>query len=138
MKTIVLIILVNISGLVLEAQVNKQQQVQREKDKVMVFSSEERANLQLWFYEQTQRMGLSEEVNTEYERIFYDHIYEMSRLNDKDKDLTDDEMHERFDTIVDKLNMQMKQLLNQEQYIQHLENFGEIVRSIYGRMNWTN
>ena len=33
------------------AQVNKQQQIQREKDKVSVFSAEERANLQLWFYD---------------------------------------------------------------------------------------
>lgn len=118
------------------AQVNKQQQIQREKDKVSVFSAEERANLQLWFYEQTQKMGLSEEVNAEYERIFYDHIYEMGRLNDKDRVLNDNQIKGGFDDIVHKMNTQMKALLTEEQYVQHLENFGVIVRSAYRKMNW--
>lgn len=118
------------------SQANKQQQVHRENQKVMIFTPEERANLQLWFYDQTQKMRLSEEVNAEYERIFYDHIYEMSRLNDKDNALNDKQIRGGFDDIVKKMNIQMKKLLTEEQYVQHLENFGEIVRSAYRKMNW--
>jgi len=119
----------------LSSQTNRQQ-LDREKEKVMIFTPEERANLQLWFYEQTQKMGLSEEINAEYERIFYDHIFEMSRLNDKDNALNDKQIRGGFDAIVKKMNVQMKQLLTEEQYVQHLENFGEIVRSAYRKMNW--
>ena len=66
----VVIVLISIP---LSSQTNTQQ-LDREKEKVMIFTPEERANLQLWFYEQTQKMGLSEETNAEYERIFYDQI----------------------------------------------------------------
>lgn len=128
----VVIVLISIP---LSSQTNRQQ-LDREKEKVMIFTPEERANLQLWFYEQTQKMGLSEEINAEYERIFYDHIYEMSRLNDKDNALNDNQIRGGFDDIVKKMNVQMKELLTEEQYVQHLENFGEIVRSAYRKMNW--
>lgn len=128
----VVIVLISIP---LSSQTNRQQ-LDREKEKVMIFTPEERANLQLWFYEQTQKMGLSEEINAEYERIFYDHIYEMSRLNDKDNALNDNQIRGSFDDIVKKMNFQMKELLTEEQYVQHLENFGEIVRSAYRKMNW--
>ncbi len=128
----VVIVLISIP---LSSQTNTQQ-LDREKEKVMIFTPEERANLQLWFYEQTQKMGLSEETNAEYERIFYDHIYEMSRLNDKDNALNDNQIRGGFDDIVKKMNVLMKELLTKEQYVQHLENFGEIVRSAYRKMNW--
>jgi hypothetical protein len=105
---------------------------------VTIFTPEERANLQLWFYEQTQLMGLTEKTDIEYERIFYTYIYQMSRLNDKDKDYCDEEMNDLFEQLVDKMNVEMKQLLTKEQYIQHLENFGEITRSVYRRMDWDN
>jgi hypothetical protein len=118
------------------SQVNKQKQIQREKDKVTIFTPEERSNLQLWFYDQTQLMGLTEETNIEYERIFYTYIYQMSRLNDKDKDYSDEEINDLFEQLVDKMNVEMKQLLTREQYIQHLENFGEIVRRAYRKLNW--
>ena len=128
----VVIVLISIP---LSSQTNTQQ-LDREKEKVMIFTPEERANLQLWFYEQTQKMGLSEETNAEYERIFYDHIYEMSRLNDKDNTLNNNQIRGGFDDIVKKMNVLMKELLTEEQYVQHLENFGEIVRSAYRKMNW--
>jgi|AVFP01.1.fsa_nt_gi hypothetical protein len=132
------IILVVCGFLTMNAQVDKQKQLQREKDKVTLFTPEERANLQLWFYEQTQKMGLSEELNDEYNRIFYGYIYEMGRLNDKDLGMSDAEIRKEFELLVDKLNGEMKQLLSKDQYIQHLENFGEIVRKAYRRVNWND
>jgi len=120
------------------AQVNKQQQIQREKDKVAAFTPEEWANMQLSFYEQTKKLELTPELNAEYERIFYTRIHEMSRLNDKDKALSDKEIKVGFDRIVDEMNAEMKTLLDQERYVQHLENFGKIIRSVYRRMNWNN
>jgi hypothetical protein len=81
-------------------------------------------------------MGLSEKVNEEYNRIFYNYIYDMSRLDDKDRGLTDEEIRTQFDELIDKMNAEMKNLLSTEQYIQHLENFGEIVRRSYEKINW--
>ena len=60
----------------------------------------------------------------------------MSRLNDKDNTLNNNQIRGGFDDIVKKMNVQMKELLTEEQYVQHLENFGEIVRSAYRKMNW--
>jgi len=129
-----LILLTTLSHI--SAQVDKLKQLQREKDKVDIFTPEERANLQLWFFEQTQKMGLSEKANDEYNRIFYSYIYDMSRLDDKDRGLTDEEIRTQFELLIDKMNAEMKNLLSTEQYIQHLENFGEIVRRSYEKINW--
>lgn len=118
------------------SQVDKQQQLERERVKVAIFTPEERANLELWFFEETQKMGLTEEVNKEYERIFFSHIYDLGRLNDKDKGLSDVEIKAGFERIIDNMNAEMKQLLTKDQYIHHLENCGEIVRSVYRKMNW--
>ena len=66
-----------------------QKQLERERNKVEVLTVEERANLQLLFYERTKAMNLSEDVEEEYYRYLLHYVYDMQRLDDKDKDFTD-------------------------------------------------
>ena len=103
-----------------------------------VYTVEERANMGQWLYERVNDMKLSDEVREEYDAIVFSRIYDMSRLNDKDKNLTDEEIHVKFDEIVDRMNMEVKEILTTEQYINHLENFAEIERSIYKKFDWDN
>jgi hypothetical protein len=81
-------------------------------------------------------MGLSDEIRDQYDTIVFSYIYQMSRLNDKDKDYSIEEIHVKFYSIVDNMNAELKQLLTTEQYINHLENFNQIVRSIYHKYGW--
>lgn len=114
-----------------------EQQIRRQAAKVdTVYTVEERANMSMWFNERVNEMNLSNDVRDEYDAIVFSSIYDMSRLNDKDKHYTNEEMRLKFDKIVDQMNMEVKELLTTEQYINHLENFAEIERSIYGKFSW--
>ena len=77
-----------------------QKQIDLEKSKVQIFSDEERANLQLHFYDKTQEMNLSEDVEEEYYRLLLHYVYDIQRLDDKDMALTDDEIKVELEKIV--------------------------------------
>ena len=114
-----------------------QQQIRRQAAKVdTVYTTEERANMGVWFNDRVQDMKLTPEVREEYDAIIFSRIYDMTRINDKDKNYTDAEMQDKFDEIVDKMNSEVKKILSTEQYINHLENFAEIERSVYKKFNW--
>ncbi len=113
-----------------------QKQIDLEKNKVQIFSDEERANLQLHFYDKTQEMNLSEDVEEDYYRLLLHYVYDMQRLNDKDKDFTSDEVKLRLEKIVTKMNVKIKPVLTEEHYQTHLNNFNDILKSIYRRNGW--
>ena len=101
-----------------------------------VYTVEERSNLGLWLNECVNQMNLEGEVREEYDAIVFSRIFEMSRLNDKDKDYTDQEIQTKFDDIVLKMNTDVNKILTKDQYIKHLENIAVIVRSVYKKFDW--
>ena len=116
-----------------------QQQIRRQAAKVdTVYTVEERANMGVWLNDRVLEMNLSPDVREQYDAIVFSRIYDMTRINDKDKNYTDSEMHQKFDETVDQMNMQVKEILTTEQYINHLENFAEIERSVYNKFEWNN
>lgn len=60
----------------------------------------------------------------------------MARLDDKDKNYTDEERKELFLKRLSKINEDIKVILNPEKYNMHTENFNKILRSVYRRCNW--
>lgn len=113
-----------------------QKQIDREKNNVDIFSDEERANLQLHFYDKTKEMKLSEEVEEEYYRILLHYVYDMQRLDDKDKDFTNDEIKVELEKLVIKMNSKIQPVLTKDQYQIHLINFNDLLKSIYRRNGW--
>ena len=113
-----------------------QKELEREKNKVQIFSDEERANLQLHFYDKTKEMNLSEEVEEDYYRLLLHYVYDMQRLNDKDKGNSDEEVKVQLEKIVSTMNSKIQPVLSKEQYQQHLNNFNDILERIYGRKGW--
>ncbi len=113
-----------------------QKQIDREKNRVEIFSDQERANLQLHFYDKTQEMNLSEDVEEEYYRLLLHYVYDIQRLDDKDMALTDDEIKVELEKIVPKMNSKIKPVLSEADYQTHLNNFNDILKSIYRRNGW--
>lgn len=111
-------------------------QLDREKNKVDIFTTEERANLQLYFYEKTKAMDLSEEVEEEYYMYLLQYVYDMQRLNDKDKDNTDEEVKIELANLMTKMNAKVKPILTEAQYNMHLENWKAILKSVYLKNKW--
>ncbi len=113
-----------------------QKEIDLEKNKVQIFSDEERANLQLHFYDKTKEMNLSEDVEEEYVRLLLHYVYDIQRLNDKDKDFTDAEVKLELEKIVTKMNTKIQPVLTEAHYQMHLNNFNDILKSVYRRNGW--
>ncbi|SFN62009.1 hypothetical protein SAMN04487989_10264 [Bizionia echini] len=121
------------------AQNKTEKDIELQEAKVdTVYTVEERANIQRWFYERVNDMQLKPDVRDDYDRIINKYVFDMSRLNDADKNYTREEIHDKFDEMVDKMNTELKSILTTDQYVNHLENFGEIQRSVYRRWNFKN
>ncbi|GAA4268347.1 hypothetical protein [Hyunsoonleella aestuarii] len=121
------LILVTINGF---SQQKTQEQKEREKSKVELYTPEEKDNLQNFYAEEVNKMKLSEEIKSEYYNILLFYTHSMSRLDDKDKDYTQEEISEKFNILHFKMNEKMKALLTPEQYVIHLETFNKILYSV--------
>jgi len=120
----------------LSAQTLTAKQKEREKNKVEIYSAEERDNLQRYYHEEVKKMNLSEKEESNYYETLVSYTYDMARLNDKDKGLNSEEIKTKLDGLVTKMNSEMKSMLSTEQYIIHLETFNKVLTSIYHKQNW--
>ena len=121
----------------INAQEKSNKQLERQNNKVdTLYTVEERANMQMLLYNEVDKMDLTDEDRAEYYRILLSHTYDMARLDDKDKDYTEDERKTMFKNIILSLNTQLKDILSPEQFRIHEKSFGEITRSVYNKSNW--
>ncbi|AXT63017.1 hypothetical protein D1816_22620 [Aquimarina sp. AD10] len=133
----------NITGLLLFVfltafgQTQKEKQVEREKNKVEIFTSDEKDNLQVFVAKQVEQMKLSEKLREEYYGILLYYTNKMGRIGDKNKGYTEAEKKTKLDAMVINLNDEVKEFLTEEQYAIHRESFGKIVTSVYNRKGWT-
>ncbi|MGB5405088.1 hypothetical protein [Robiginitalea sp.] len=109
------------------------QQEAKEDLKVKIFTAEERDNLQLWFHEEVKRMGLSEEKESQYSSILIYYIAKISRLDDKDQNLSKAEFKARLNEYLKKQDEDLREILTDEQFAIHKEIYGEFLRSAYRR-----
>ena len=62
------------------------------------------------------------------------HVDRMQRLDDKDKGLTKDEIIKGYNEIFNKLNADVKPILNEDQYLQHLEIMSTLTKAIINKL----
>lgn len=136
-KNTYLFCLAVLTAIGLQAQQSKMsaKQLEREKNKVEIFTPAEKDNIQRWFYEQTNSMNLSEEVSAEYSATLVYYTYDMRRLNDKDQNRTHEEVLADFVKLFDRANEAVKPLLTDAQYKLHLEYFTKVARDAMKRFN---
>ena len=109
------------------------QQGVKEDMKVKIFTTEERDNLQIWYHEEVQRMKLSEETASQYSSILTYYVAKISRLDDKDQDLSKSEFKQRLNEYLKNQDKDLREILTEEQFIIHKEIYGEFLRSAYRR-----
>jgi len=113
------------------------QNIERKKNKVdTLYTTQERANLQLWFYEEVQNMNLAPDVEDAYYRYVLKYTFDMTRLDDADKDYTSTERKKELDRIVESMNSSVKKVLSESNYAKHEEIFTKILKSVYRRSGW--
>lgn len=109
-------------------------QLEKQENKVKAFTSEERDNMQMWFYERVNEMNLSEAKREEYYSIILYYSVKMKRLDDKDLGFTSKEIEEKFDSLLKKQEKEIKKILTQEAYEMHTKNYQELIRGVRNRM----
>ncbi|WP_299273919.1 hypothetical protein [uncultured Psychroserpens sp.] len=107
-----------------------QKQIERQKNKVELFSVQEFSNLHFWFHNKVQDLKLSNDVEEQYSYIISKYTYKMSRLDDKDSTYSYNEMVQEIHVLIDKTNTDLKPILTQKQYrenVKIMNTFKELV-----------
>jgi len=114
------------------------QELSKEERKVEIFSSEEKDNLQLWFRDEVKRMNLNEEEMSQYSSIIVYYVAKIARLDDKDKDYSEERFKKELNSLLAKQDIELEDLLTPEQFDIHKEIYGEFLRSAYRRWGIKN
>ncbi|WP_103072187.1 hypothetical protein [Aquimarina sediminis] len=117
-------------------QTHEEKLLERQKNKVEIFTSGEKDNLQFFFNEQVDKMKLSEDLRDDYYGIILYYTNKMGRIGDRNKGYTEAEKKTKLDAMVIQLNDEVKEILTKEQYQIHKESFGKIITSVYNRKGW--
>jgi len=127
--------LIAITGMTAQTLTAKQQEY--EKNKVQIFTVNERDNLLNWFAERAKLMDLSEEKQDEYTGVLIFYFVKMSRLDDKDQGNSKEEILQKLDGLVKKQDTEIKKILTEEQFKIHQKNYGKLLKSIKLRIAQT-
>ena len=98
------------------AQTLTVKQKEYEKNKVQIFTVNERNNLLNWFTERAESMDLSEAKEDEYTGILIFYFVKMGRLDDKDQGNSKEEILQKMDKLTKKQDAEVKKILTKEQY----------------------
>lgn len=134
-KTPLLIIFCLAALLKMNSQELTEKQKERANNKVEIYTSEERDNLQMGFYMRVKAMNLPAKIEDQYYSIVLYYTMKMARLDDKDKELPIDEIKVKFEKYVSTMNSEIKEVLSEGQYKMHLENFDKIIYSVNRKLN---
>jgi len=121
---------------VLNAQSDQKVKERQERRVDTLFSTDERNSLQLWFQDNKKKMNIDQETDDLYTSIVNNHLYKISRTNDKDSELTVDERKEEIDDILAAMNKKVKPLLSKDGYTRHLSVFDDLLKILYDKEGW--
>ncbi len=109
---------------------------ERQNNKVEIFTSSEKDNLQSFVAEQVQKMNLTEDLQDDYYMIIGYHSNKMARLNDKDSNLTKEQIISKFRNMLGDMDKDVQEILFAEQFKIHKQSFDKIITSVYNRSGW--
>lgn len=101
-----------------------------------LFTDKDRDFLQLWYYEQMLEMDLDEDERYDYLAVLHFYTYKMGHLTHPKYNYSEAELKQKFDELVAKINVEMKDYLNDKNFNIHQKNFGRIVELIYQKKGW--
>lgn len=101
-----------------------------------LFESTEKDSMQIWFYNRATAMGLKDEKREEYYNIILYHTFKMTRLENKEKGYTQQEVRAKFEALVKKQHSEIKAILDKKQYAYYLDIYNKILKSVYERKGW--
>ena len=113
-----------------KAQILSPKLQEYEKNKVQIFTVQERDNLHTWFNEGINKMDLNKADKEEYYSIILYYFVKMGRLDDKDHGNSKKEIEKKLDELLKKQDVEIREILSEENYEIHIENYGNLIKSI--------
>ena len=119
------------------AQELTEKQKEYEKNKVQMFTVEERDNLQGWLQEEFSQMNLSEEKQEEYTTVLLSYVGKIQRLDDKDSGNSKEEVIEKIDKLMAKQDKDLQKILSPEEFAMHTKIYDRLLLSVKNRITDT-
>lgn len=101
-----------------------------------VFTAKDKSFLQQWHYDQVLRMELNEEQRDAYHARLSQYAFKMSSLGLPKYSYTNTERKQKFNKLVEELDITMKDLLSSNNYAIHQEAFNQILDMVYVKRDW--
>lgn len=140
-KTIFTILLLFVIFSLNAQHLNKEQKaklIEEQKDKIEIFTQEEKNNLDRWFTEEVDKMNLSKTKYDDYYNIIFSYTFKMSRLDDKDLDYTKEMIDRDFEILLKKQDKKIKAILTDKEYKIHSEFYTKLIKNAKKRIKKLN
>ena len=122
----------------MEAQTLTVKQQEYEKNKVQIFTINERDNLLNWFTDRAKLMNMTEAKEDEYSGILIFYYVKMGRLDDKDQGNSKEEIVQKMDILLKKQDIEIKAILSEDEYKKHQKNYNKFIKSVKKRIAETS
>jgi hypothetical protein len=114
--------------------VNVQCQTMTKKERaVVIFTPDEKDNLQMWFHKEVNKMKFTEEELDEYYGVIFYYVVRIARLDDLDKGFTKEEFKQELNKLLERQNIELQEMLTEERFEIHTEIYGVFLRAAYDR-----
>ncbi|WP_299439307.1 hypothetical protein [uncultured Aquimarina sp.] len=120
----------------MQAQELTNEQKERLKYKVDLFSTDDVELQTLWYEDRMDKMKLSGKLRQDYKKIVVYHAYKMECLGNPEVQLSDEQIRREFPKQIRKLHNDVKSILNPKQFEIHKNSWDAILKGIYQRKNW--
>jgi hypothetical protein len=100
---------------------------------VVIFTPDEKDNLQMWFIEEVNKLKFTEEELDEYDGVIFYYIVRIARLDDLDKGYTKEEFKQELNKLLDKQNTELQEMLTEERFKIHTEIYSVFLGAAYDR-----
>lgn len=121
---------------ILPTQAQSDDQIKSADQRSYIFTAKERDSLQIWFYNRATTMGLSDNLRDEFYNIILFYSNKMSRLDDKDKDYSEEQRRKKFEELLARQHDDIKAILTEDQYQMYLKTYEKILDEVYERNQW--
>lgn len=108
----------------------------QENNEELFYSIEENEYIKDWFSQEVESMQMTDEVKEVYYDVIIKYTSKMDELGDEEENYSSEDFRVKLSSIVDEMNLNMKEVLTTSQYKIHEKNFELILWNIKIKKGW--
>ncbi|MFD1292381.1 hypothetical protein ACFQ5N_00920 [Lutibacter holmesii] len=108
----------------------------QENNEELFYSIEENEYIKDWFSQEVESMQMTDDVKEAYYDVIIKYTSKMDELGDEEENYSSEDFRVKLSSIVDEMNLNMKEVLTTSQYKIHEKNFKLILWNIKIKKGW--